>query len=468
MSLKKGQQLELQISKVAYGGKGLARVDGMAVFVDQTVPQDRVRARIVRKKKNYAEARVESYITYSPHRVKPPCPYSGYCGGCKWQFLSHDMQIVYKRQHVLDALEHIALMSDIPVSPTIPSEQLFEYRNKMEFTCSDRRWLLPDELSDADADSGFALGLHVPGTFYKVLDIGSCLLQPETGNRILNDVRDYMKKSKAPCYNLRGHTGFWRFLVLRHSVAYDQWLVNIVTAAEDRNILQPLAERLTATYPEVISVINNVTSRKAGVAVGEYEIRLSGAPVLKDRIGPFEFEISANSFFQTNTPGAKRLYDTIKDLSGLSGTETVLDLYSGTGTIAIYLSKHAGRVVGVEITRQGISDAEHNRRINRIDNCRFIQGDIRYCLGQIDVKPDLVIVDPPRAGMHKDVVKQILDMAPETIVYVSCNPASMARDLGMLKDSYQPLAVQPVDLFPHTFHIESVALLKRRIKGVKD
>jgi len=462
MSIKKGQQLELKISEIAFGGKGLARINGLVVFVDQVAPLDRVIARIVKKKKNYAEARIDTLLEPSPFRVKPPCSYSGFCGGCKWQFLNYDTQLAYKRQHVIESLEHIGNIKCVPVYPTLPSDRIFGYRNKMEFSCSDRRWLLPSEMSEANIDMRFALGLHVPGTFHKVLDTRTCLLQPETGNSILNDVRYFMKHSKAPPYGLRSHTGFWRFLMLRHSVAYNQWMVNIITASEDRKTIQPLADTLIASYPEIVSVVNNITSRKAGVAIGEYEVILAGATNLKDKIGLFEFEISANSFFQTNTLGARRLYDKVKEYAGLTGKETVLDLYSGTGAIAIYLSNSANKIIGIEINPQAAADAENNCRMNRIDNCRFIQGDIKHSLSRLDIRPDVVIIDPPRAGMHKDVVKQILDIAPATIVYVSCNPSTMARDFGMIKDSYRVSAVQPVDMFPHTFHIESVARLEKK------
>jgi 23S rRNA (uracil1939-C5)-methyltransferase len=462
MTVKKGQQLELKISEIAFGGKGLAKVDGFAVFVDQAVPLDLVTVRIIKKKKNYAEARIISLIEPSPFRINPPCIYSGFCGGCKWQFLRYDKQLEYKRQHVIDALEHIALIKGVPVHPAIPSNLIFGYRNKMEFSCSDRRWLLPDEMGREDIDTGFALGLHVPGTFHKVLDTRACLLHPAMGNDILDDVRTFMKNSDIPVYGLRSHSGFWRFLMLRHSVAYDQWMVNIITAAEDRETVMPLANLLMDKYPKIVSVINNITSRKAGVAIGEYEIPLAGMSCLRDKIGSFEFEISANSFFQTNTRGAECLYETVKNYAKLSGCETVVDLYSGTGTIAICLSDAAKEVIGMEIVESAVADANNNCRLNRVSNCRFVLGDIKNSLSQISSRPYVMIIDPPRAGMHKDVVKQVIEMNPARIVYVSCNPATMARDLGMIKENYRVLEIQPVDMFPHTYHIESVARLERK------
>lgn len=462
MTIKKGQEIELDIDDMAIGGRGLSKIDGMAVFVDGAVPGDRVRARVFKKKRNYAESRVIELIAPSPDRVEAPCPYSGYCGGCKWQFLAYEKQIEYKRRHVAEALEHIALIEGVPVHETLRSDRIFEYRNKMEFSCSDRRWLLPGEMGRDDLDTGFAIGLHVPGTFHKVLDTKQCLLFPAMGNEILEDVRQYMKVSGAPPYGLKSHEGFWRFLMLRHSAARDEWLVNIITAAEDRGRVQPLAETLTARYPNVVSVVNNITARKAGIAVGEYEIHLAGARVLTDRIGPFTFEISANSFFQTNTRGAAKLYETAKRFAGLTGSETVMDLYCGTGTIGIFLSDAANEVIGMEVVESAVADAENNCRLNGVTNCRFVAGDIRERLSEMGGVPDVMIIDPPRDGMHKDVVKRVMAMAPDRIVYVSCNPATLARDLLSLKEIYSVEEVQPVDLFPHTFHIESVARLVKK------
>ena len=248
--------------------------------------------------------------------------------------------------------------------------------------------------------------------------------------------------------------------MLRHSAAYDQWMVNIITSSENRETVQPLADQLMGKYPQIVSVVNNVTSRKSGVAVGEYETRLAGSSSIRDSVGGLEFEISANSFFQTNTSGAGRLYETVKTYAELSGKETVVDLYSGTGTIAISLADSARDVIGIEIVEAALNDAANNCRINQVSNCRFIHGDIKDCLSQVNETPDVVVIDPPRSGMHKDVVKQVLNMAPRRIVYVSCNPATLARDINMIKEAYRVIEVQPVDMFPHTYHIEAVAKLE--------
>ncbi|MGD8990633.1 MAG: 23S rRNA (uracil(1939)-C(5))-methyltransferase RlmD [Desulfobacterales bacterium] len=461
MKIKKGQTIEADISDIAFGGKGLVRINGLAVFVDQAVPGDQVLIRIVRKKKKYAEARVLKLLKASANRIQPPCVYSGFCGGCKWQFLDYAIQLEYKRQHVLESLEHIGQLKDVPVHPTIPSPLPYGYRNKMEFTCTDRCWLTPAEMQQSGLKKKFGVGLHVPGTFFKVFDTKRCLLQPDLGNHLLDDVRQYAIASGLPAYGLRSHQGFWRFLMLRHSVAHDRWMINIVTAADHPSALKPLADRLIQKYPEVSAVILNVTSRKAGITTGEFERTLAGASTLTDTIGDFSFEISANSFFQTNTAGAAKLYETVHHYAQLTGSETVVDLYSGTGTIPILLSEAARMVIGLEMVPSAIADAQRNCQINRVQNCRFVAGDIRATLPSITQRPEALMIDPPRAGMHKDVLKQVLALSPERIVYVSCNPSTLARDLRLLKEAYQVLEVQPVDLFPHTYHIESVARLVR-------
>ena len=458
-TLKKGSLLDCQISDLAIGGEGLSRIDGLVVFVDQTVPGDVVQARIFKKKKNYARARVVAMLEPSPIRVEAPCVYNGYCGGCKWQFLNYKQQLIYKGRHVQEALTHIGLLQDVLVHPVLGSQNIFAYRNKMEFSCSDRRWLLPSEMQSEQTYNLNAVGLHVPGAFHKVLDLDQCLLQPARGNQILQDVSAYIKASPAPIYGLRSHQGFWRYLMLRHSVSCDQWMVNIITATEDREIVQPLADWLTRQYPQITSVINNITARKAGIAVGEYEILLAGKPSLIDMIGPYSFEISANSFFQTNTHGAQILFEVIKKFAGLNGDETVLDLYSGTGAIAIYLAAQAKKVMGMEICASAVADAQKNCQLNHINNCTFRQGDIKDLLKNDSA--DVIIIDPPRSGLHQKVVKKIIALNPPRMVYVSCNPTTLARDLGLFKDYYDIKEIQPVDMFPHTYHIEAVARLER-------
>jgi 23S rRNA (uracil1939-C5)-methyltransferase len=462
MRRRKQQVVETDIVGLAFGGRGIARIDGMAVFVDQAVPGDRVLIQVTRRKKNFAEARLVELLSSSADRVAAPCRYSGFCGGCTWQFLRYEKQLEYKRRHVAESLEHIAAIREVPVHATIPSASVFGYRNKMEFTCTDRRWLLPAEMANPAADRSFALGLHVPGTFHKVIDTEECLLHPAPGNRILAEIREVIKSSGRAVYGLRSHQGFWRFAMLRNSTSTGRWMINLVTALEERQPLMALSERLMTAFPEIASVVNNVTARKASIAVGEFERLIAGEACIRDAIGRFEFEISANSFFQTNTRGAARLYETVLEYAGLKGQETVLDLYSGTGTIPIFISGNCREVVGIEIVASAVADAERNCRLNGVSNCRFIRGDILDGLASIDGRPEVVIIDPPRVGMAREVVEQVLQMAPERIVYVSCNPATLARDLAMLKEHYEVLEIQPVDMFPHTFHVESVARLAKR------
>lgn len=462
MGRKKQTIVEAAVTGIAFGGRGIARIEGMAVFVDQAVPGDRGMIRITRKRRHYAEARLVELLEASPDRVAPPCRYSGLCGGCTWQYLRYDKQLEYKREHVRECIARIGGLSGVVVHATLPAEPVFAYRNKMEFTCAERRWLLPEEMGRAQIEPGFALGLHVPGAFNKVIDVERCLLQPPLGNRILEEIRSGIRESGRAVYGLRTHEGFWRFAMLRNSAADGRWMVNMVTAAEDGDALAALALRLRGKFPEISSVVHNVTARKAGVAVGETERVVWGDGFIRDRIGGFEFQISANSFFQTNTRGAARLYQTVLDCAELRGTESVVDLYSGTGTIPIFISGFCREVLGIEIVAGAVADAERNCRLNGVDNCRFLRGDILEGLAQADAHPDVMIIDPPRVGMAKEVVGRVLAMAPPRLVYVSCNPATLARDLALLGERYEVAEVQPIDMFPHTFHVESVARLERR------
>lgn len=464
MALQKGKTAELEIIDLAFGGMGIAKPDGFPVFVDRTIPGDKIIAKITKKKKNYAEGVVVNLIEPSSMRQEAPCAYADHCGGCRWQALPYAEQLKYKRQHVIDSLEHIGLLNGVLVKETTPSKQIFEFRNKMEFSCSPKRWLTIEELANPEIKKDFGLGLHVPGTFDKVIDIEKCLIQPDTGNQILSDIRQYIKDSGVPAYNLKTHEGFWRFVMLRSSTAFGSWMVNIITKQENNSLLIPLANQLMGKYTSITSVVNNITGRKASVSTGEYEKVVAGENHIKEKIGEFTFEISANSFFQTNTKGAETLYSLVSDYAALSGNEHVIDLYSGTGTIPIWLSKDAGHVTGIEIIESAVADAKKNAALNQIKNCTFHVGDIKDVMPAIlagsDKKCDVMIIDPPRAGMHKDVVKQVNSIAPDRIVYVSCNPATLARDAAMLKSTYRVVEVQPVDMFPHTFHIESVALLE--------
>ena len=464
MMPRKGDHVELSIEKMAAGGKGIGYLDGWVLFVKGAVPGDHILVKVIRKKKAYGEGRIVKVLEASPERIKPPCPYSGHCGGCQWQQIRYERQLHYKKEIVSDALAHIGSLRDVQVHDVIPAEKTFAYRNKMEFSFSDRRWLLPEEMELEGMDRGFALGLHVPGTFSKVIDIEACLLQQEQGNQLLREVKAYVRASGIPVYGLKSHQGYWRFLVLRYSGWRQGWMVNIVTSEDNPEAIQPLAEHLGDRFDHVLTVVNNITERKAAVAVGDRERVLLGDGVLKDRIGPFTFQISANSFFQTNSLGAERLYRKVTEYAALQGEETVLDLYSGTGTIPIFLSSRSKEVIGIEIVQSAIMDGEKNCAANGITNCRFLWGDIRERLSILKSRPEVLIIDPPRAGMHKDVLPKVRDLGAERIVYVSCNPTTLARDLGEIVSNYEVLEVQPLDMFPHTHHVEAVALLSKRSK----
>jgi len=505
--MRKGDTIKLKIDRVAQGGHGVGRVDGFVVFVRGAVPGDTVTALLTRKKKDFAEARVIQVTDPSPHRVEAPCPYFGRCGGCQWQQVGYPRQLEYKKGLIEEAMARIGGLPDIVVHDPIGSEKIFGYRNKMEFSFSDRPWIMREhppltppikggehcagaptksgeDLAQAPSntngclmedvrrksdpsgkggdEAAVALGLHVPGSFSKVLNIEACLLQEERGNEILRAVRRFAKESGLPPYNLKTHDGFWRFLTLRRSAYYKVWMVNVITSEYRRDVMELLAGFLVSSFDDVKTVVNNITTRPAAIAVGEWEAVLEGPGVIEDRMWHYTFQISANSFFQTNTPGAAELYGTVAEYAELKGSESVLDLYCGTGTIPILLSSRCMQVVGMEISKSAVEDAEKNCRANSVQNCRFVLGDIRTLLSSLSIRPDVLIIDPPRAGMHKDVVRKLLDLAVGKIVYVSCNPATMARDLAEMKDSYDLVEIQPVDLFPHTYHIESVAKLVRK------
>jgi 23S rRNA (uracil1939-C5)-methyltransferase len=460
VSFRKGDTIQLHIDSVAYGGQGIGRLDGLVFFVRGAIPGDSVSAQVIKKKKDYAEARIVSLLEPSPDRVFAPCPYSGHCGGCQWQHVRYQRQLEYKKGHVREALARIGNLSGVVIHDPVSSDIVFGYRNKMEFSFASRLWS-PAEDTDR-RDGTLVLGLHAPGTFYKVIDVESCLLIEEKGNELLRCVKKFARDSGLPAYDLRTHRGFWRFLTLRYSPTFKEWMVNIVTHEEKRTLMEAWAQDLGKTFPEVRTFVNNITARKASIAVGERERVLLGDSTITDRLGSYVFHISANSFFQTNSSGALKLYQKVLDYAELTGRETVLDLYSGTGTIPVFLAKSSKLVIGMEIVASAVRDAERNCRSNGIENCSFILGDIRESLASFRIKPDVLIIDPPRAGMHQEVLARALALCSERIIYISCNPATLARDLGEMSRDYEVTEIQPVDMFPHTYHVEVVAKLIRK------
>ena len=483
MILKKGDILELNIEKYAFEGKGISKIDrrllipgskdeegknNYVVFVHGSYPGDKVKGRLTKIKKSYAEGITEEVISPSAYRVSPRCKYFGICGGCKQQDLDYQKQLEFKQQQVEEIFNKMGGFKDFGIERIIPSEKIFYYRNKMEFSFSDKRWLTKDEIdSGKDFNKDFALGLHVPNVYDKVLDIDDCFLQSVLSNEILNFTRFFFKERKIPIYNTKNHEGFLRNLVIRQSEHTDDLMINLVTFYEDDNLIREYSEALLKTFPQVTTIVNNINLKKAAVAIGDYEKVYYGEGLIYDSIGKYRFRISANSFFQTNTLQAENLYKTALEFAGLNGNEIVYDLYSGAGTIAIYISGNSKKVYGFENVESAVHDAEENVNINNIKNVKFLTADLYKSFLPIVNEnelplPDVIVVDPPRSGMHKNTVDDIVKLNPEKIVYVSCNPTTQVRDIKMLVDGgYKLEKIRPVDMFPHTYHIENVALLRK-------
>lgn len=472
LSLKKGVELNLEIETLAFGGRGVARADGFVIFVDGALPGQNVHARILRKRKAYAEARTLEITKASLDEVEPRCSHFGECGGCRFQNLDYSAQLKYKRHHVIESLERIGGFCDLPVSDVIASPEQFYYRNKMEYSFGRQRWLTREEINSNKISKprDSALGLHVRGRFDKILDIDECYLQSPSSVEILNSVREFVLEGKIPLYSTQDHTGFWRHLVIREGKNTQDILINLVTADDseyDKDV-QALASRLSMQFPQITTIVHNINRGKAQVAVGDEERILFGPGTIKEKIGTRLYQISANSFFQTNTRGAEVLYDKVTEFAGFQGDEIVYDLYSGAGTIALYIADRVREVVGFEVIEAAVKDGFTNCQLNGIENCSFVLGDLKESL-QMSLEglpkwgyPDTVIIDPPRTGMHPDVVNQLLELRPKKIVYVSCNPTTFARDAKeVCRFKYVLQKVQPVDMFPMTPHIELIGLLKR-------
>ncbi len=477
--MKKGDYLELNIESYAFEGKGISRIkkdDGdeknYVVFVQGSYPGDKVNAKITKIKKSFAEAKAAEILIPSRERVETRCKYFGICGGCKQQDLSYKAQIKYKQQQVDEIFKKLGGFTDFEILPIIPSENIFFYRNKMEFSFSDKRWLLENEInSESKHDNSFALGLHIPNIYDKVLDIDICYLQSELSYKILNFTREFFKSKNILPYSTRTHSGFLRNLVIRQAYHTKDLMVNLVTADEDNDLMKVYANELLKNFPEITTIVNNINQKKASVAIGDYEKIYFGEGFITDMIGEYTFRISANSFFQTNTLQAEKLYHTTLDFAELKGDEIVYDLYSGAGTIAIYISKYVKEVYAFESVESAIEDAKVNAELNEIKNVNFFNADLyKSFLPLIEEKkipkPSIVILDPPRSGLHKNTVEDVIKINPEKIVYVSCNPTTQARDIKLFPEAgYKLIKMRPVDMFPHTFHIENVALLVRENKS---
>ena len=464
---------QVTITDVAAEGKALARVNDMVVFVPYVVPGDVVDLQIKRKKHSYAEAVAVKFHEYSPLRSEPFCKHFGVCGGCKWQCLSYDEQIRYKQKQVTDNLVRFGKVDLPEISPILGSELTERYRNKLEFTFSNKRWLTQEEVDkDFKYDQMNAVGFHIPGAFDKVLAIDECHLMDDICNCIRNGVRDYAYEHEYTIFDLRSQEGMLRNMMIR--IAEDEndrsikglmvvMQFKIVAPAEEQQMFQ-LLQYMSDTWPEITSLIY-VINNKCNDTIGDLPIHVfKGEDHIIEEMEGLKFKVGPKSFYQTNSRQAYNLYKVTREFAGLTGDELVYDLYTGTGTIANFVSRKARKVIGIEYVPEAIEDAKVNSAINGIDNTLFFAGDMKDILNQEFIneygRPDVIITDPPRAGMHGDVIDTILFAEPKRIVYVSCNPATQARDLSLLDVKYKVMRVQPVDMFPHTHHVENVVLLE--------
>ena len=464
MDLKKGQEIELTIEALAYGGKGISRYDNFVIFVEKSIPGQKVLAYIYRKKKDYAEARIKEILSESSYFTNPQCKHFSTCGGCKTQHLSYAEQVNQKKNQVQHIFERQAGISDFIIDKVVSAQPIYNYRNKMEFTFSKNRWILEDEPDNVE--SNFALGMHIPKRWDKILDIEECHLMPEIGSQIINYARELAKELALKPYDQRLHIGFLRYLVLRFGQNTNDLMVNLVTSYEDLDSLIPLVSKLTNRFPSITSVVNNINTRKADVAFGEREILLHGEPNLNEKLKNLTFQISSNSFFQTNSFMAEKLYEVILDGANLKGEEIAYDLYCGTGSISLFLAQKAKFVYGFDIIVSSIENAEQNAIINNIENVEFNVANLDTYFNNTKPsrypKPNVVIVDPPRSGMHKKMTQYLPKLKAETIIYVSCNPSTQARDTKLLQSNgYDLRKLTVVDMFPHTPHIETVGIFKK-------
>ncbi len=457
------------ITDVAAEGKAIAKVEGMVVFVPYAVPGDVVDLRVTKKKHNYAEAELIAIHKRSDVRVEPFCKHFGVCGGCKWQCLPYDEQLRQKQRQVVDSLTRIGKVQLPDCLPILGSMRIREYRNKLEFGCAPKRWLTREQIESGEQfDTNGCIGFHAGGAFDKILPIDECHLMEPVNNALRNDVRDYAHNHGITFYDAREHTGLLRGLMLRLSNTGEVMLLIqfCITTDEEQRQANDLLTFIRDSHPEVSSLLW-VNNTKCNDTFGDLPVHLfHGTDHIFLNMEDLRFKVGAKSFYQTNTEQAYKLYKVVRLFAGLTGSELVYDLYTGTGTIANFVARQARQVIGIEYVPEAIEDAKTNSSINGIGNTLFFAGDMKDILNEDFLKqhgrPNIIITDPPRAGMHPGVVRTILSASPERIVYVSCNPATQARDLSMMDEAYKVAAIQPVDMFPHTQHVENVVLLQRR------
>ncbi len=456
----------LEITALAAEGKAMAKYENKVVFVPYAAPGDIVNVRITGSRSGYMEGVIDSFVHRSPQRITPFCSHFGICGGCKWQHIPYQQQLEYKQQQVYDQLSRIGKFKDINVSPIIGAPCDKFYRNKLEFTFSNRRWRTKDEMQlEEPVNACEALGFHIPGLFDKVLDINTCYLQPDPSNQLRLAVKKYAIDNGLSFYDIREHTGFLRTMIIRNSVSSGEWMVMVVFGYDDQPQREALLDFLTAQFPQITSLCYVVNDKKNDTINDLEVVCYAGRPYMEETMDGLVFKISPKSFFQTNSTQAQRLYDVVRDFAGLQPSDIVYDLYTGTGTIALYLAKLCRKVVGIEYVPEAIEDAKENALRNNIRNTSFHVGDMRKLLLPAffteNGQPDVIVLDPPRAGIHPDVAENILACGVKRLVYVSCNPATQARDMALLSPAYKILKVQPVDMFPHTHHVENVILAEK-------
>lgn len=457
------------ITDVAAEGKSLARVNDMVVFVPFAVPGDVVDLQVRKKKHHYCEAEVVRFIKYSERRAEPVCQHFGICGGCKWQNLPYEDQLKAKQKQVHDQLTRIGKVELPDFRPILGSEKIYEYRNKLEFSCSNKRWLTKEEVnSGVQLDHKNAIGFHITGAFDKIYPIEKCWLMDDLCNQIRNEIRDYALNNGISFFDVREQTGLLRDIMIRNS-STGEWMVLVQFKFQEQGDEQrahDLLQHIGNRFPQITSLLY-VNNQKCNDTFNDQTVEVfKGKDHITEMMDKLQFKVAAKSFYQTNTQQAFHLYEVARQLAQLTGKELVYDLYTGTGTIANFVARHAQQVIGIEYVEDAIADAKANSKCNGIENTLFYAGDMKDILTDEFVeqhgKPDVIITDPPRAGMHPDVIQTILRAAPKRIVYVSCNPATQARDLEVLNEQYRVEAVQPVDMFPHTPHVENVVLLEQR------
>jgi len=454
------------VSGIASEGKAIVRHNDLVIFVPYVVPGDIVDIQLTRKKNSYAEGKAVFFHTYSPQRTPAFCEHYGICGGCQWQILPYPEQLRFKQQQVIDNLTRIGKVELPEISAILGSPKIEFYRNKMEFTFSNRRWVTEEEIrSEQPFENRNALGFHIPGMFDKVLDIDNCWLQDPVSNCIRNEIRAFALKNEFSFFDLRNKGGLLRNMIIRTSTTGEIMLI-VVFFEDDPVRREMLLNHLSDRFPEITSLLY-IINGKANDTITDQEVLLfKGKDHIFEEMEGLKFKIGAKSFFQTNSEQAYNLYRIVRDFAGLTGKELVYDLYTGTGTIANFIAKNASQVIGIEYVPEAIEDARINSELNGITNTLFFAGDMKDILNQAFIeehgRPDVIITDPPRAGMHDDVIEAILFAEPQRIVYVSCNPATQARDLNALDSRYKVKNVQPVDMFPHTHHVENVVLLEKK------